>query len=446
MGASSSKHNELGPALPASGEVQCLGLVTKVCALLDGAAAKKGPALQQAVGARTETARALATLDPASQHELLSLKGLQVLQVASELHKLEGSLKQCHSKALKLSKQPSVLAGRRQVARQADKILIELAHAHLRFRMAVKTVALGNAASATARVAADGSADMKNARQCIPSGRQDEAVQVAPLPHSRLQPLGSPRNDPLGTLKAAAEGGDAAAALELGDMYRAGQAAVAQDPAEALHYYLTAAAVGSADACFALGQMAELGEGSVDARPLEALRWYEKAAKAGHLEGMVEYAYLLEHGEHLPKDEEAAVQLYRTAAMKGSSRAQNNLAKMLFDGRGVDRDLVLAVDWFRQAADNGSVAALANLGICYEDGLGIDGDLDMAEAYYTHAAAAGHEVARTNLAILAMRKHANGCGPASSKASQQLPSTASHSITMAGSSNICADQSGNAPY
>jgi hypothetical protein len=105
-----------------------------------------------------------------------------------------------------------------------------------------------------------------------------------------------------------AEGGDAAAQLQLAVFYRTGRG-VARDDQAAIRWYRAAADKGLPEAQFELGKVYDTGFGG-PRDPFEAVRWY------------------------------------RLAAQQGLGRAQYNLGSMHGNGEGVPVDYAKAYMWF----------------------------------------------------------------------------------------------------
>lgn len=124
--------------------------------------------------------------------------------------------------------------------------------------------------------------------------------------------------------------------------------------------------------------MLDRGEGI--SRDLEAAAaLYCKAAKQGSEAAQLRLAAMLDKGEGVPRNREKAANLYRLlagrgnpdartwidafdaeeakklleAARQGNANAQFALAEAYEEGRGVQRDMVLAWMWARLAADSG---------------------------------------------------------------------------------------------
>ncbi|WP_170181799.1 SEL1-like repeat protein [Phreatobacter stygius] len=150
-------------------------------------------------------------------------------------------------------------------------------------------------------------------------------------------------------LRAAAEGGNPAAAFELGTRYLEGRGA----PVSAT----------------------------------EAASWYQRAADAGLAPAQYRLGSLYEKGTGVTRDLPRARGLYEKAAEAGNGKAMHNLAVMFAQGALSERpDYRMAAQWFRRAAEYGVADSQFNLGILYARGLGVDQSL--AESYKWFALAA----------------------------------------------------------
>ncbi|KDE40552.1 MAG: tetratricopeptide repeat protein [Nitrincola lacisaponensis] len=140
---------------------------------------------------------------------------------------------------------------------------------------------------------------------------------------------------------------------------------------------------GNADASNLLGKMYENGWG-VEADEEEAARLYRLGANQGHLDSVTSLralqnkAYAIEYARLLP------------LAEAGNAEAQNRLGEMLEFGQGVERDKNAAFDWYQLAADQGEVSAWHNLGRSYNFGTGVEQDYAVAEQWYRQAAERGY--------------------------------------------------------
>ena len=150
-------------------------------------------------------------------------------------------------------------------------------------------------------------------------------------------------------LKSAAEGGNPAAAFELGTRYLEGR--------------------------------------GVQASATDAANWYQRAADAGLAPAQYRLGSLYEKGTGVTRDLARARSLYEKAASAGNGKAMHNLAVMFAQGALSERpDYRTAAQWFRRAAEHGVTDSQFNLGILYARGLGVDQSL--AESYKWFALAA----------------------------------------------------------
>lgn len=169
----------------------------------------------------------------------------------------------------------------------------------------------------------------------------------------------------IGSVRKAAERGDAYAQYNLGLLYSSGQD-VPQSDSKAAHWYHQAAAQGFADAQFALGVMYYYGRG-------------------------------------VTKDYSKAVRWFRRAVDQGSIPARYNLGNMYFRGQGIPQNYAKAAYWFRQAADQGVARAQYGLGLLYSGGLGVPKNLTAAIKWLILAKASGSGDAPKVLADLESR-------------------------------------------
>ncbi len=106
--------------------------------------------------------------------------------------------------------------------------------------------------------------------------------------------------DPLKTLRARAEQGDAVTQYNLGAMYNNGEG-VTQDYAEAVRWYRKAAEQGYAFAQYSLGNMYELGLG-VEQDSAQAVHWFREAAGQGEALAQYGLGSMYERGRGVPQD------------------------------------------------------------------------------------------------------------------------------------------------
>lgn len=200
------------------------------------------------------------------------------------------------------------------------------------------------------------------------------------------------------------------------------------NPAQAMRWFLEAAAAGEAPAVAAVqaliphltteaeaGQVEAqyyLGEAMMTLRldRAEAARWFEAAAAADHPGAQRSLGFLFEAGEGVTKDPVRAMKLYLAAAGAGDPVAQYNVGICCTLGKGTSVDVEEGItwlqkaaeqglaqaflplanrlaeldrdeearQWFARAAEKGNAAALLHVGRWYRDGLG--GPVDRVQA------------------------------------------------------------------
>ena len=100
----------------------------------------------------------------------------------------------------------------------------------------------------------------------------------------------------------------------------------------------------------------------------EAIGLYRKAADAGDARAMVGLGLILESGDGIPKDLNAAHALYEKAAARGSADGAINLAVALMSGQGIEKNVPRAVALLQTASHGGSAIATYDLGVLSEEG------------------------------------------------------------------------------
>ncbi len=266
---------------------------------------------------------------------------------------------------------------------------------------------------------------------------------------------GLPQNEDLAVkwYRKAAEQGHAAAQNTVGVFYRLGRGGLEKDKAEAVNWYRRAARQGHAAAMFNLGASYYNGDG-VPVDTTAAYVWFALAERAGDssgreavartrsellpealIEGDARVAFLLEAGDQVPKDMQAALAIYRQlaesnayVALRLSAHYANGgvvsqdpveaerlrrialknppplvmtlYADMLHRGDGVTQSLVEARNWYAKAADLGQPMAMHNLGLMLADGMG--GKKDQPAAYMWLMAAASRDYPQSEAAMEAL--------------------------------------------
>jgi hypothetical protein len=185
-------------------------------------------------------------------------------------------------------------------------------------------------------------------------------------------------------LKAKAEKGDAEAQFNLGASYDLGQN-VAQNPVEAVEWYLKAAKQGNVFAQNNLAVCYAHGKG-VAKDEIEAVKWYRKSAEQNLANAQCNLGYCYANGQGVAKDEVEAVKWYRKSAEQNYAEAQNNLGGCYYYGQGVAQDYAEALKWFQKAAEQGCAPAQSVLGGMYFSGQGGKTNYDEAAKWFRKAA------------------------------------------------------------
>ena len=165
-------------------------------------------------------------------------------------------------------------------------------------------------------------------------------------------------------LKSAAEGGDAAANLTLGEAYLYGTGGAEADPARAAAYLDTATAGGDPAALQFLG---------------EALIW----------------------GTHLPRDLERGAALLGEAAAAGDARARRVLGEQLVGGWILDQNMAQGKKLLEAGSEAGDPLAKIALGKFYLHGP-LPQNWRKSEALFESAAAAGEAAGLADLGAMIM--------------------------------------------
>ena len=144
-------------------------------------------------------------------------------------------------------------------------------------------------------------------------------------------------------VKQKAQAGDKDAQFRLGNAYDSG-AEVPRDGAEAMKWYMRAAAAGHAEAQNSVGSGLQ-----AEKRYEEARVWYERAAAQGHALATNNLAYLYDLGLGVKQDRQKGFELYSRAADLGWAEAMWNLANMYGAGQLGQKDLDMACVWTLRA-------------------------------------------------------------------------------------------------
>lgn len=227
---------------------------------------------------------------------------------------------------------------------------------------------------------------------------------VATAPQTELAPL---RAKILKHFEAAAKGGEAVAALNLGDIYRDGSVAL-QDYRRAYGYYEQAASLGWQNAHLTLGEMHELGQG-VPVTFTEAAYHYRLAALNGNFEALRRLSNFYIAGKGVSPDLDRAMFWLRRMVLfypgalpticdilirKGDYENATKILKQLLDNKN---DLLAGYAYNR-------------LSECYLSGLGVKKNADRARKYFDIAVKKGdgEALAKAGMDLMREKKPAAG--------------------------------------
>lgn len=139
--------------------------------------------------------------------------------------------------------------------------------------------------------------------------------------------------------------------------FQAGLEALAvRDYAAALQNLKPLAEQGNAAAQVNLGNLYMKGWG-VEQDYHAARRWYQRAADQGERMAQSKLGILYYHGLGVPKDSIEASKWFQQAAEQGMASAQSVLAALYAEGDGVRQDLARAFYWYTLAAEQGDAEA-----------------------------------------------------------------------------------------
>lgn len=125
----------------------------------------------------------------------------------------------------------------------------------------------------------------------------------------------------------AADLGDTAAMIDLGECYRSGDG-VTQDESTALSWFRRAAEAGNTSAMVLTGAMYLLGGEGIEPDDATAAQWFQKASDRNSAAGMYDLGTMYEDGRGVPVNLEKAEQLYRKSADRGNTEARRRLASL----------------------------------------------------------------------------------------------------------------------
>jgi uncharacterized protein len=191
----------------------------------------------------------------------------------------------------------------------------------------------------------------------------------------------------------AVKGGDPAANMDLGLIYKKG-IGVPADLAKSESYYKAAYASGNAEAAFVYARSVLSRNASKDeaVAAIEALRM---SSEAGFGPSLSAVADLMRTGSYVPRNLDTALEYYEKAAANGYAEALNSIGDMYAYAEFGLADLEKAKVWYRKAAEQGVLVANYSLAlILYSNPDANSQDLQDAFKYAKTAAEGWDEYAQ----------------------------------------------------
>ena len=210
---------------------------------------------------------------------------------------------------------------------------------------------------------------------------------------------GFPRSYPEASrwLTAAADGGNADAAQQLGQALDTGIGAP-KDPVKALAAYERGGELGSVTAQYYAGMNYAVGEDRVPRRSEKAVIWLTRAAEGGSTEAMYSLAWVYIGGQVAPVDNALALRLLNKASGLGNAEATAQLGECYLIAQcGVDQDYGRGLEFSKKAAAAGSGRGAYNLASAYVDGKGVPADPKQGAVWLERSATLGYAKAIANL-------------------------------------------------
>lgn len=216
--------------------------------------------------------------------------------------------------------------------------------------------------------------------------------------------------DVLQRFMADAKGGNAVAAVWVGQMYYSGYG-TPRDDVQATQWFKRAAELGNPDGAYHYGYMRMYGHG-IAADATDAVSWYKRAAVGGSARGELSYASALISGNGIARNEALAVPMMKSLVVRNMQlssdpdikEAQALMAGLLGDfyrsGTGVAKDMAETVRWYSLAAERGDRFAARDLAQMYYEGNGVSKDFKQFLAWTAKAAELGHPEAQANLGLM----------------------------------------------
>ena len=137
-----------------------------------------------------------------------------------------------------------------------------------------------------------------------------------------------------------------------------------------------------------------------DAETLDTIR---KLAQQKYAPAMYLYGKLLEAGDGLAQDRDAALRLIAEAAEKGYPSAMFDIGRMMMEGRRMRKNPEKGLELMRNAAVQGNRRAQFFLGVAYASGYGVPQDAERAHQNFRLCAAEGESPCQVQLAKLLLQ-------------------------------------------
>lgn len=135
----------------------------------------------------------------------------------------------------------------------------------------------------------------------------------------------------------------------------------------------------------------------------QAFRLSQERAAAGDHEGEEALAWFYDEGAFGTQDKAKAADYFRRAAEGGQKHSQWRLGVMLDLGEGVEPDAEAAFTWLQKSAAQNYRRAFTSLGVMYAMGRGVPQDFALARQAYLSAARLGEPHGFFGVGVLHMR-------------------------------------------
>jgi TPR repeat protein len=221
------------------------------------------------------------------------------------------------------------------------------------------------------------------------------AVQAAAMAAWSADP---PSDRKLEEIRMRAEAGYVDQQIELGAAYLAGRG-VAQDTAQAAHWYQKAAEAGNPEAQNQIGYFYENGIG-VPVDQMRAVHWFQLASAAGMPRAKVNLGVSYLNGLGVPRNASTAEQLFQEAVRKGAGLGATFLGMMRLYGLGVPMDKPAAERWFETGVKLHDPEAAYDLGVLYSAQPDHPHDLKRAAELFRFSSGKGYVPSKHSLGML----------------------------------------------